>query len=136
LSTVAFIRRCLDAGLSIDDALAAADAFEAESRPARATPPDEAVWVYVIGVDHPGDDLVKVGISKHPNFRLLTLESERGYNLYLAHTEGPFTRLAAALIERQAHSALASERERGEWFLCGADRAIETVRSCAKAAVQ
>lgn len=98
----------------------------------RAAPAgEERVWVYVIGVDHPGDVLVKVGVSKHPNFRLSTLEKERGYNLYLAHTEGPFSRPDAMRVERKAHEELVAHREVGEWFLCGADRAIDVVRSCA-----
>lgn len=91
----------------------------------------ERVWVYVMGVDHPDDQLVKVGISKHPNYRRETLQKERGLNLYVAHTEGPYSRSQAAEIERTAHAMLSETRERGEWFLCGVERAADVVRDCA-----
>lgn len=98
------------------------------ARPPAPPAPAERVWVYVMGSDYPDDPLVKVGISKHPNHRMTTLERERpGANLYLAHTEGPFSRAAAAEIERQAHRRLAESCDRGEWFLCGEAAAIAAV---------
>jgi hypothetical protein len=140
----AALKHMLAAGMPHDAIVVAVAAMEVEMAAAprpppqpRAIPvPDESVWVYVIAVDHPGDVLVKVGISKHPRFRMSTLEKERGYNLYLAHTEGPFSRSDATAVERQAHHVLADERERGEWFLCGAERATEVVRLCANGNAQ
>lgn len=136
MSAIAFLQQLLDAGIPIDVALKAAEVYEKhpDAFPRRSPPrpdPNEKVWVYVFAVDHPDDFLVKVGISKHPNYRMLTLEKERGFNLYVAHTEGPFTRQGAVAVERRAHEVLAAQRETGEWFLCGADRAIEVVQACA-----
>lgn len=136
MSVVSFIRRCLDSGMPLDKTLVAAEVFE-ELAPSRLPSPaakpreEERVWVYVMGVDHPDDELVKVGISKHPNYRRETLEKERGLNLYVAHTEGPYSRAEAAEIESNAHRMLAASRERGEWFLCGVEKAVETVATCA-----
>ena len=132
MSAIAFLRQLLDDGLELTAALIAADRFERTRAGARyVEPADEKVWVYVMAVDDPGDRLIKVGISKHPNFRLHVLEKERGYDLYLAHTEGPFTRPSAARIERLAHEALRNDRERGEWFTCGVERAAKVVSSAA-----
>lgn len=134
MSTVAFIRRMLDAGFTHDDALRAAEAFEATASTARALSPrqranDDKVWVYVIAVDHPGAELTKVGISQHPRARMATLERERGYSLYLAETFGPFSRRLATEIERSAHRQLLDRQEVGEWFWCCADDAVATVRA-------
>jgi hypothetical protein len=132
----AALKKMRDLGLTLDQAIEIAEAWEEGS--ARPVPMLDAtaerkrardrVWVYVIAVDHPGGRLVKVGISQHPNFRLATLERERGHNLFLAHTEGPFSRAEAVAIERRAHKALWPEREIGEWFLCGSERATEAVK--------
>lgn len=133
--SAAAIRLLANKGMSAQDIAEIAAAIELQPSPATAPraahDPAAPVWVYVIGVDHPDSDLVKVGISKHPNYRRLTLQNERGVDLYLAHTEGPFTRVAAAAVERNAHSHLAPEREKGEWFLCGVERAKSVVRACA-----
>lgn len=126
----AALKHMLAAGMDHDSIVEVVAAME-DGRPL----PAEKVYVYVIAVDHPGDVLVKVGISKHPNFRLNTLEKERGYNLYLAHLEGPFTRVLAATVERKAHDALSDQREKGEWFLCGARRAAQVVMACATGGV-
>jgi hypothetical protein len=140
VSTVAFIRKCLEVGMDFETALKAAEAFEAVrlATPLRSPPAEqsEEVWVYVIGLDSPDDDLVKVGISKHPNYRRMTLEKERRLNLYVAHTEGPFSRSVAASIERRAHDALSPLRERGEWFLCGVQHATDVVYACVNEAAQ
>lgn len=123
------VRALVAAGATGEMILAVVEAHENAVAALPQAP--ERVWVYVMGVDHPDDNLVKVGISKHPNHRRETLEKERGLNLYVAHTEGPFTRSLASEIERQAHTMLAELRERGEWFLCGVERAADVVRDCA-----
>lgn len=142
MSTVAFIRRMLDAGFTPDDALRAAEAFEAslpapvDAQAERRRAKDDGVWVYVIAVDHPGAALTKVGISQHPQHRMATLERERGVNLYLAETFGPFSRKQAVEIERRAHRSLLDRQEMGEWFWCCAADAAEIVRTASAEATQ
>jgi len=120
-----------------ETAMLAAEAFEAsvptlvDVHAERHPVNDDHVWVYVMAEDQKDSDLIKVGISKHPEYRRLTLEKERRLNLHIAHTEGPYTRPQALSIERIAHNMLSSHREHGEWFLCGAERAIDVVRTCA-----
>lgn len=145
-----FITKMIASGFSVEDAIRAADVLEEvisapapmrnpegfRTAKAQQQRPEERVWVYVIEVQHPGDVLVKVGISKHPELRLAALEKQRGYNLFLTHTEGPFSRRAARAFEAKAHDILASQREQGEWFLCGAERAVEVVQACVAGGVQ
>lgn len=136
----AALRELIALGVSGEALIAAIERIEAAAlieragaKPMRAQdispqPPEERVWVYVMGEDYPDSPLVKVGISKHPNHRLNTLAREQGRNLYIAHTEGPYSRSMAAEIERNAHALLVAHRERGEWFLCGVDEATARVR--------
>ena len=137
MSTVAFIRRMLDAGFSHEDALCAAEAFEhyasvevPQSHPKRRAANNERVWVYVIGVydSHLGD-LAKIGVSQHPERRMVDLVRERGRRLFLAETFGPFSRHLALDIERDALFTLREHQETGEWLNCNVDVAVETVRS-------
>jgi hypothetical protein len=114
----------------------AADAL-AMSPPSQLNGPklrnEERVWVYVMTEDGPEMPLVKVGISKHPNYRRIELEKQCAANLYVAHTEGPFSARSEALeVERLAHEALASCRQHGEWFLVPEERAIEVVRNISR----
>lgn len=130
--SAALLRKMHEMGLTREQIAELAELWERGTAKAVSAPDFsvERVWVYVMGVDHADDDaLVKVGISKHPNYRLLTLAKERGLNLYLAHTEGPFSRARATEIESAAHQLLEADRERGEWFTCGAPKAIEVVKS-------
>lgn len=139
MSLAAIVSALFDAGATREMIVAAVSAYDQGSQQVRVhrrNDPDDQVWVYVIEVEHPGDTLVKVGISKHPHLRLATLEKERGYNLYLTHTEGPFSRTTARAVEAKAHGMLSSQREKGEWFLCGAERAVDVVQACAAAGVQ
>lgn len=127
------LRQLVTAGATAEMLVCAVEALEharEPQAPRRATANDERVWIYVIAVDHPDTDLSKVGVSQHPEHRRATLERERGWNLYLAHTEGPFSRSQAVAIERLAHQSLADIREKGEWFWCSADEAISTVKAC------
>lgn len=94
------------------------------------------VWVYVMMHDHPGAELVKVGISQNPDHRRKTLEKEHGKSLAVIFTEGPFTRKHAFAIERAAHGRLAATRDHGEWFVCGPDAATEAVLLSARGSIQ
>lgn len=139
----AALKHMLAAGMPHDAIIAAVAEMETASAASvvRPSPPRQAsdnawVWVYVIAVDHPGDLLVRVGISQHPNHRMGVLSKERGYNLSLEHVEGPFSREVAFTIEQAAHVALAAQRERGEWFLCGAERAVRAVQAAATEILQ
>lgn len=139
MSAIAFLRQMLDAGLSLKDALTAAEAFEQSSpgfdsvlsvqRQVRKPQNNEAVWVYVMAVDHPNAaPLVKIGISQHPETRLATLERDHRRNLFLAATFGPFSRSRALDIEKSAHFTLNDLNESGEWFWCPVSLAEDTIR--------
>lgn len=77
------------------------------------------VSVYVIHEDYPGSPLVKVGVSKHPDQRCLTLQREHERNLYVASVTRGYGRSDAMAIERRAHLMLAEWCVGGEWFDCG-----------------
>ena len=94
------------------------------------------VWVYVMAVDGPDEDLVKVGISKQPEWRKLELQKQRGLPLSIIHTVGPFLRPFALEVERRAHKRLSFLRERGEWFNGGATLAAGVIQVCAQEALQ
>lgn len=137
MSAIRALERMLAAGVPLETAMIAARIFEEEfplavaerlgkRAPAPSTP--DRVWVYVMTEDGPEMPLVKVGISKHPNWRRSQLEKQEGANLYVAHTEGPFSRDVAFSVEQAAHRALAHCRQHGEWFLWPEERVIETVQ--------
>lgn len=128
---ISFAANCLEGGVAPDAILPAVTALRATWDEAPSAPLEERVWVYVLAVDHPDDSLVKVGISKHPNYRCQTLEKERGLNLYVAHTVGPYSRGRALAIEQEAHRKLAITRQAGEWFVCGVEMAKEAVEAVA-----
>lgn len=115
-------------GATPEQMLVVVEAMEPAAGRGRQKPNDERVWVYVMAEDYPDSDLVKVGISQHPNYRRLVLEKEEARNLYVAHTEGPFLRATAYDIEQRSHGCLEEFHSRGEWFVCGVDRAIEAIR--------
>jgi hypothetical protein len=56
--------------------------------------------------------LIKIGISKDPDYRRLTLEREHGPVRILHLLEG------YRFEERELHARFADQRERFEWFRC------------------
>ncbi len=130
------VRAMADAGATVEAIALAVEAVEASiggSQPTnfvRQRQNDERVWVYVMAEDNPMGELVKVGISQHPNHRMKTLEREWDRVLYLAHTEGPFRRSDAVAIERKAHEKLVDRREHGEWFHASAEEAVSVLQGC------
>lgn len=129
------LKHMLAAGMPHDAIVAAVAEMEAQHLPAAPVRLDGdgngTAWVYVIEVDHPGaSPLTKVGISQHPERRRVQLEKQRGFNLHLARSFGPFLRRQALEIEKAAHFRLHARQESGEWFWCSSEDAIAVVQEC------
>lgn len=88
-------------------------------------PDFEPVYTYVIRQED--GLLVKIGISKHPRFRMATLQAETGKPLILAFQSKPRPRYLATRVEKKAHELMAEWRHHGEWFSCDDEMAIDAV---------
>ncbi len=97
--------------------------------PARVPGPIE-VAVYVLGEAYPDSELVKVGISRHPEQRCATLQREKQRNLFIAHRTICYSRSEAFRIESLSHARLGNFALGGEWFSCGTKLAWDAIREC------
>lgn len=77
-----------------------------------------AVYVYAIGIDQDSgiEGPVKVGISKHPAYRLATLQTGSHQPLMVVGMFRMPTRELAAEVERNFHVWGNSKQLMGEWF--------------------
>lgn len=126
MSVVAFIQRCIDAGMDWETALLAAEQFEAtlaEIKTGRYAG-DRPVRVYVIAEE---GGHVKVGVSDAPAGRMFALQTSNPRLLRLAYQSRGFPRAEAMSIEREAHRELKDRQTSGEWFACSPDEAIDAV---------
>ena len=73
-------------------------------------------------------DIAKVGLSKDPKKRLLTLQTGSPYLLRIRYTYGPFIKSSARQLEDRIHKMLRHSRMSGEWFSISASE-IDTVIS-------
>jgi hypothetical protein len=117
--TAEFIERCIAAGMSVEDALKAGSAFEAET----ASPRN--VSVYVIA----GGGLVKVGVSDNPGYRVYALQAGSPVALTLEHMSAQWDRATAMKVERTVHEMLKDRRRHGEWFACSLEEAVSCIVS-------
>ena len=84
-------------------------------------------YVYLIDAEeNPG--VAKVGISRKPEKRLLSLQTGSPYLLNIRYTYGPFIKSSARELEDRIHKMLRHSRMSGEWFSISASE-IDTVIS-------
>tara|TARA_R110002074_G_scaffold21132_1_gene65928 strand:+ start:317 stop:751 length:435 start_codon:yes stop_codon:yes gene_type:complete len=82
-------------------------------------------YVYLIDAEeNPG--VAKVGISRKPEKRLLSLQTGSPYLLNIRYTYGPFIKSSARELEDRIHKMLRNSRMSGEWFSISASE-IDTV---------
>lgn len=78
-------------------------------------------FVYFIGQ---GYGLVKIGVARDPERRILNLQTGNGKALKLIATFPFSSRSDAVCVERELHRKYASYRVNGEWFRPGVLKAI------------
>lgn len=80
--------------------------------------------VYIIG---PAEGPYKVGIARDPKKRLEMLQIGSHQTLLIHAIRRCGSREEAVAVEAAAHTALKSERLRGEWFACSLESAQSAV---------
>lgn len=126
----AIIRRCRDSGLTesqIADFLEDVNGGKPRERQIGG-----GVLVYIFQVV--GVDIVKIGVSDNPWYRLVAIQGCNPYELRLVQATDPRPRHEAMTIERLAHEKLKDKRIRGEWFACSPDEAMDVVNELEEAA--
>lgn len=92
---------------------------------ARALKADTHVYIIKEYHDRYG---VKIGISQNPDRRLDEFGAGNPNFLILAHVSPPLTRRQALAVERRCHEKLSKWCIGREWFDCGLDLALATIR--------
>lgn len=72
-------------------------------------------WCYVYLMQDLSTSYYKIGLSKTPEYRERTLQSEKPTIRMICHKKLPSRKIAEA-FERALHNAFADKRIRGEWF--------------------
>lgn len=72
-------------------------------------------WCYVYLMQDLSNNYYKIGMSKTPEYRERTLQSEKPTIRMICHKKLPSRKIAEA-FERALHNAFADKRIRGEWF--------------------
>lgn len=83
-----------------------------------------ASFVYVI---EDAGGMTKVGVSTDPESRLLTLQTANPSRISIHFTLPCINSRLAYKIENKAHSILLDQKANGEWFSCGASKAVSAV---------
>ena len=72
-------------------------------------------WCYVYLMKDVSNNYYKIGISKTPEYRERTLQSEKPTIEMICNKKLPARKIAEA-FEKALHTAFAEKRIRGEWF--------------------